>query len=157
MYCSEEKAFREIIRVGKIERWFLSFPHGKESIVGEEGRPSSCPSLPLTLRWLISVSRAKVTNKWQHKEYFVLKRVFFHIISFRQITPPDQRVPALQVSHIDEKTRRFWHYHNNMISLNHWLMKHEWFGFGKWGFSLCSWCWCWCFDVDVIGLDNVTD
>jgi len=50
VYCSEEKAFREIIR---------------ESIIGEEGRPSSCPSLPLTLR---------------------------------QITPPDQRVPALQAS-----------------------------------------------------------
>jgi len=50
VYCSEERAFRRII---------------EESVGGDEGRPSSCPKLPLSLR---------------------------------QLTPPDQRVAALQAS-----------------------------------------------------------
>ena len=80
VYCTEEKAFRDIITVRKINREMMFiFPHGKESIIGEEGRPSSCPSLSLTLRWLISVSRAEVTNKWQLQKIFCFQK---RILSF---------------------------------------------------------------------------
>ena len=119
VYCTEEKAFRDIITVRKINREMMFiFPHGKESIIGEEGRPSSCPSLPLTLRWLISVSRAEVTNKWQLQKIFCFQKRILSFYLFQTNDTSWSKSPCLAgLAHWWEHLSFFWHYHNNMISL----------------------------------------